>query len=162
MFTDTEKALRYKPLSWLAWALIYHVFGLNPVGFHLANLLLHYLNTILVFQLLLRFFSRRGEAGPDLWKLLVCAWAALLWAIHPLRVEPIAWVTGLPYGLSLAFVLASLLFYLQANHASTTRRNRTICYWASVISFLFSALSYPNGLTLPLALLVVDFFVLRQ
>src|SRR5882762_4570624 len=49
MFTDTQAALRYKPLNWLTWALIYSWTGLNPFGFHLANLLLHCLNTVLVF-----------------------------------------------------------------------------------------------------------------
>ena len=57
MFTDFEQAIRYKPLSWLAWALVHEVFGLNPFGFHLANVVLHCANTVLLFFLLRRLLK---------------------------------------------------------------------------------------------------------
>src|SRR5437867_1807365 len=49
MFLDVEQAMRYKPLTWLAWAIIYAFDGLNPFGYHFANLLLHCTNAVLVF-----------------------------------------------------------------------------------------------------------------
>ena len=112
MFTDTEAALRYKPLSWLTWACIYAGFGLNPFGYHLANLVLHCLNVALVYFLIRKLLIRPGEQGTDSASLklhedpsargkeliacgkqtyvpLCSALGALLWAVHPLRVEPV-------------------------------------------------------------------------
>ena len=152
MFTDTHTALRYKPLSWLAWAVISDWAGLAPQAFHLANLLIHCLNTLLLFQLLCRLFSARDAA-----QLLLCACGALFWAIHPLRAEPVAWITGLPYGLALLFLLISFLCYLQwTDPAAGTKR--ALWYWASLGAFLLSALSYPIGLAFPLVLVVFDVF----
>src|SRR5712671_202104 len=76
MFTDTQAALRYKPLSWLAWALIYSWIGLDPFGFHLANLLLHCLNTVFVFAVLRALFSdgQSEDSGPAQTKLIICGW----------------------------------------------------------------------------------------
>ena len=89
MFTDTQEALRFKPLSWFCWALIYSWKGLNPFGFHLANLLLHCFNAVLLFALLKFFFcgpeGTTPESSPH--RMILCAWGALLWAIHPLRAE---------------------------------------------------------------------------
>ena len=62
MFTDFEQAIRYKPLSWLAWALVHEAFGLNPFGYHLANVLLHCANAVLLFFLLRRLL--RMSASP--------------------------------------------------------------------------------------------------
>ena len=187
MFTDTQTALRYKPLSWLAWALIYRCAGLAPSAFHLANLLIHCLNTALLFQLLCRFYRisgfngkgatplsdpsasmalGRGEAGTPNHlaanrQLLICAWGAAVWAIHPLRAEPVAWITGLPYGLALLFLLLSLLCYLRSTD-SVYEPTRNRWYWSSVLAFLISALSYPIGLTFPLVLFVLDIFPFRR
>ena len=66
MFTDFEQAIRYKPLSWLAWAVVHEAFGLNPFGYHLANVLLHCANTVLLFFLLRRLLKcgiRNAEYG---------------------------------------------------------------------------------------------------
>src|SRR3954447_15144044 len=99
MFTDTQGALRYKPLSWLAWAGVYTCVGLDPFGFHLANIILHCANTVLLFGAIFSVLSliQRKSATPVSLQLLVSGWGALVWAIHPWRVEPVSWVTGLPY-----------------------------------------------------------------
>lgn len=120
MFTDFEQAIRYKPLSWLAWALVHEVFGLNPFGFHLANVVLHCANTVLLFFLLRRLLKcgmRNAECEMEspAWLEVCAALGTLLWAVHPLRVEPVAWVTGLPYHLALFFALLATLFYLGAH-----------------------------------------------
>ena len=64
MFTDFEQAIRYKPLSWLAWAVVHEVFGLNPFGYHLANVLLHCANTVLVFLLIRRLLTLSSSLAP--------------------------------------------------------------------------------------------------
>src|SRR5258706_9494461 len=137
MFTDTQGALRYKPLSWLAWALIYGCSDLSPFGYHLANLVLHSLNTVLVFLLLRRLLisEEKEHAAQISFPLMACAWGTLLWSIHPLRVEPTAWVTGLPYSLSLAFLLGSFLLYLRSRNVAASHGNAIWFYVSSLFLF---------------------------
>ncbi|MFM8470900.1 MAG: tetratricopeptide repeat protein [Limisphaerales bacterium] len=167
MFTDFEQAIRYKPLSWLAWALVHEVFGLNPFGYHLANVLLHCANTLLVFLLIRRLFqcgTRNAERGiEDTATQEICAAiGALLWAVHPLRVEPVAWVTGLPYGLALLFALVATLFYLRANASDADASARRRDYWLSVAAFALAVLSYPIVLGFVAAQVALDFYPLRR
>ena len=166
MFTDFEQAIRYKPLSWLAWALVHEVFGLNPFGYHLANVLLHCANAVLVFLLIRRLLLLSRTTAPsvgdphyaDSSVELPAALGALLWAVHPLRVEPIAWVTGLPYGLALTFLLISTIYYLRAHSPAATNGE----YWISVASFALAVLSYPIVLGFVAVLVALDFFPLRR
>lgn len=167
MFTDFEQAIRYKPLSWLAWALVHEGFGLNPFGYHLANVLLHCANTVLLFFLLrrlLKYGLRTAEFGMEstLWLDACAAIGTLLWAAHPLRVEPVAWVTGLPYHLALFFALLATRFYLSANAPETAPAARTRDYWLAVATFALAALSYPIVLGFVAALVALDFYPLRR
>jgi hypothetical protein len=73
----------WHPLTWLSLMLDYQIFGLNPQGFHLTNLLFHILNAILLFLVLSRMTKR-------LWP---SAFVAALFAIHPLHVESVAWIS---------------------------------------------------------------------
>lgn len=155
MFTDFEQAIRYKALSWLGWAIVHEIFGLNPFGYHLANVFLHSMNTWLVFFLCLRFLGERNHAG-----LLAAGIAALLFGLHPLRVEPVAWVTGLPYHLSLLFLLATVIFYLKTEGSPSGFRQRN--YWLAAISYLLAVMTYPTVLGFCAVLIAVDFFPLRR
>jgi tetratricopeptide (TPR) repeat protein len=164
MFTDFEQAIRYKPLSWLAWATVHEVFGLNPFGYHLANVLLHCVNTVLVFLLIRRLLAFSGDptkrnSGTSE---LCAALGTLLWAVHPLRVEPVAWVTGLPYHLALCFALAATLCYLRAQSADLEAATRRGSYWLSVGLFALAVTSYPIVLGYVAALVALDFFPLRR
>ncbi|MBL6765426.1 MAG: hypothetical protein ISQ14_10760 [Verrucomicrobiae bacterium] len=158
MFTDFGHAIRYKPLSWLGWAVVHSCFGLNPFGYHLANVLLHCANAILVFHLLRELIAAAGRYGRE--SVWICGLGALSWSLHPLRVEPVAWVTGMPYGQALAFVLLSTLFYLRAQRDESPIRS--VCYWMSVISFVLAVLTYPIVLGFPAMLLAMDHFPLRR
>jgi len=193
MFTDFEQAIRYKPLSWLAWALVHEVFGLNPFGYHLANVLLHCVNTVLVFLLIRRVLTlssslapsggegrgERATGSPSALRVprsaldqslltsaptmdACAALGALLWAVHPLRVEPVAWVTGLPYHLALSFALLAALFYLGANSMAAAPAERARDYWLSVAAFALAVLSYPIVLGFVAALVALDFYPLRR
>lgn len=108
MFTDLMQSLRFKPLNWLTWAAIYEVAGVKPAAFHLANVLLHTANAGLVY-LLFSALLRSGDGSILAIRTQLCAAiGALVWSVHPLRVEPVAWATGLPYELALLFALASV------------------------------------------------------
>jgi len=161
MFTDLQHALRYKPLSWLTWTVTHAIFGLNPTAFHAINLLWHALNTVLVFFLLRNVLRRvaHGSHTPTSGHSVVpAAVGALLWAVHPLRVEPVAWVTGMPYCQSLFFLLLSLLTYLAAMERQPGR-HRTVLYWTSFAAFGYAVLTYPIVLASVALLVVIDLFL---
>ena len=130
----------YQPLSWMSLGLDFLVWGMNPFGYHLTNLLLHMMNGVLFFFVALRLLrSSRGAI-----------FAALVFALHPLRVESVAWVTERRDVLSGAFYLATILFYLRRY-----LRMALLCY-------LLSLLSKGIGVTLPIALLILDAYPLRR
>jgi len=158
MFTDTATALRYKPLSWLVWALICACAGLEPFLFHVVNLLLHIANTALAFLVVekLVFRTKPGESSSaSPFQLMCSAVGALFWSLHPLRAEPVAWVTGLPYCLALFFLLGSFLAFLHYRELPSSRPKRFF-YAASISLFVLSSLAYPIGLAFPAVLMVLD------
>jgi len=99
-FTTTYAA-NWHPLTWLSHALDYQLFGLNPAGHHFDSLLIHALNSVLLF-LLLAWVTKR--VGPSL---LVAA----LFAVHPLNVESVAWVAERKNVLSTLFFILAIAAY---------------------------------------------------
>jgi tetratricopeptide (TPR) repeat protein len=164
MFTDLQQALRYKPLCWLTWALIYQIRGFEPVAYHLVNLLFHTTNAALVFFLLRKLFrfSTGAAPGSEGFRLLGCALGALLWSLHPLRVEPVAWATGLPYGQSLFFLLISLLAYLKGFEPQSGSAARVGWWLASLAGFGAALFTYPTVLAYLGMLICLDLYPLRR
>ena len=152
----------YQPLSWLTLGLDYVVWGMDPFGYHLTSVLIHALNAWLVYRLAQRLFSEAGTATSVVAIRIAAAAAALAFAVHPLRVESVAWVTERRDVLSGAFVLLSLLAYLAM--ADARRRGAAANGWlaVSVAWFALSLLAKASAMTLPLALLVLDVWVLRR
>lgn len=138
----------YYPLTWLSFAADYALWGLNPFGFHLANILLHAANaamTFLIFQKLL-LHVRPGRDADSL--KAPAALGALLFSVHPLRVESVAWITERSDVLAAFFYLSTLLLYLKG------RRN------AAVGAYVLSLAAKPTPVMLPLTLLVLDAYPL--
>lgn len=158
-FFDASTAMRFKPLHWLAFRGIYGLFELNPVAWHAFGLLLHVLVTVLFFcvlqAVLRRVFPEEAGAGMD-----VAAWlGAALWAVHPLRVEPVAWVTGSAYPLTAVFLLGSFLCYLRAHEcAGKDRGRRLVLSWMLAVAAYGS---YPVSVTYGLWLMATDAGLLR-
>src|SRR6266567_7536855 len=109
MFFETGYVARYQPLTWLTWSLIYEMFGLRAIGYHLASLLVHCVNTGAVFLLVrkLLLVLQSGELDRAKHNYLLCCagLGALVWALHPLRVEPVAWVSAFLHCQALMFIL---------------------------------------------------------
>lgn len=164
IFTDSASYLwRYQPLCWLTWTVIHQAFGLNPFYYHLALLLFHAANSVLVFllvrELLLQAARVPLENSPA--PVSTCAGlAAMLWAIHPLRVETTAWAVELVFVQPLFFFLLALLCYVRTAGAdeSRARRGRRI----SLGLFVVSLLSYPLALGGFVAFVAMDIFPLRR
>ena len=164
MFSDASYAMRYKPLTWLTYALVYQLGGLRPLGYHLANLLIHCCNTVLLFGVIRRLLAA-GNPGENADARLAratfpAAGGALLWAINPLRVEPVARVTDLTFCLLLCFLLISLWCYLRACGSNGGNAGRSPFYWGSVAAFALAMFSFPFAFAYGVVLLVLDWYPL--
>ena len=111
MFTDSTYVRRYVPLGWLAFAVDYRFFGPGPRSYHVLNLALHSADSALVFLLVLKLMRMLPECRP--WAqgrlaILAAAAGALVWAVHPLRVETVSWASG-RYCQAAFFLLLSFL-----------------------------------------------------
>lgn len=151
----------WHPLTWFSHAVDVAVFGLNPMGHHLTNLLLHGLNAILVFivfQLLWR--SAKGE-DLSLSETLACFSASLLFAIHPLRVESVVWASERKDVLCALFSLLCYGLYLSYAQEEN-RRARQQYYWASWGCLALALMSKPMAATAPLVLLLWDVYPLNR
>jgi tetratricopeptide (TPR) repeat protein len=162
MFT-TFHGGHYQPLSWLTLAIDYTLWGMQPRGYHVTNLVLHTANALLVYALAARLLARAaGEGAADGGRLAVAAAVtALCFAIHPLRVESVAWITERRDVLSGFFLLLAVLAYLRMVAARPAGAWRT---WLalSLGAFVLSLLSKAWGMTLPLVLVALDVYPLRR
>ena len=164
MFTDLSMG-HYQPLSWVTLGLDYLVWGMDPFGYHLTSLLLHGANAVIFYFIVLRLLSlampssaERGDFGLQ----LAAAFAALLFALHPLRVESVAWATERRGVLAGLFFLLSLLCYLRAHDIPEGSRKRLRWMSAAVAAYGLSLLSKASGVALPVVLLVFDVYPLGR
>jgi Flp pilus assembly protein TadD len=135
------------PLTWLSLMLDVEIAGLNARMLHGTNLLLHAASSLLLFQAL-------DRASEDRWK---SAWVAALFALHPLHVESVAWITERKDVLSGFFWFLTLLLWLR-----WVERPGRLRYAGVVGAFAAGLLSKPMVVSLPLALLLFDFWPLAR
>ena len=151
------------PLTWFSLSLDYFIGGLSPFVYHLHNLLLHLINVLLVFATSLRLLEqaekneKNGGAPP--WAIPAATLCALLFGLHPLRVESVAWASERKDVLSGLFFLTAIWFYLGTSKRSGWRG------WplrACFACFLLSFAAKPMAASLPLVLLLLDPWPLRR
>ena len=148
LFFGDTRDLRYFPVSYLSFAIDYRIAGLDASHYHLVNLLLHLANTLLVARLVGRVF---GDAALGFW-------TALLFSLHPLQVESVAWVMSRKNVLFLLFFLLAALAYVAARErAAAGRAGSRVLLAASALVWLVACLAKTAALPLPVALLLVDF-----
>lgn len=155
----------YQPLSWVTFALDYLLWGTEPLGYHLTSLLIHAVNAVLFYFVALRLLAL-GFSVPatpkDLSLQVAAGFAALVFAIHPLRVESVAWATERRDVLSSLFFLWAILCYLRATAVTTGQRARMWWMNGGLIVYTLSLLSKASGIILPAVLLVLDVYPLRR
>lgn len=132
----------YIPLPMLTFALEHHFFGAQPFFYHLDNILLHIANGLLVFWLILLF-------GEKIW---MAFFVAILFTVHPMRVESVAWVTERKDVLYAFFFLLTLISY--SYYLKKTQRKY---YFLSLFLFVLALFSKVQAIVLPFILLLVDF-----
>jgi len=142
----------YHPLTLISHSLDYTVWGLRPLGHHLSSYLIHLVNALLVFFIAERLISGvKNQIGRQ--GLYVAGLTALLFGIHPLRVESVAWVTERKDVLFACFYLLALLTYLKWRDVE-----RSKWYLLSLLFFVLSVLSKSMAVSLPAVLLGLDYW----
>lgn len=144
----------WHPLTWLSHMLDYSIFGSNSGGHHFVNVLFHGLNSVLVF-LIVKNLAERKQVQSAFWIALL---SALVFAVHPQRVESVAWVAARKDLLYSLFYLAAIAAYL----GYCGQRKSPFFYVASVLLFSMSLMSKSMAVTLPAVLMILDFYLLSD
>jgi protein O-mannosyl-transferase len=150
----------WTPVTWLTHGLDHALWGMDPAGYHLGNLLLHAANAAVFYLLARRLLGLAMPVAEATPVRLGAAAAALLFALHPLRVESVAWITERRDVLAALFYLLAGLAWLRA--CAAQGRGRPGWYVASLASFALGLLSKSMLVSLPLVLLVLDVYPLRR
>ena len=144
---STLFACNWQPLTWLSLMLDYKMYGTSAGGYHVTNVLIHLVNTLLLFLIF-------GRMTGELWK---SGFVAALFAVHPLHVESVAWVMARKDVLSAMFWLLTMAAY--AHYADNPSLRRYV--WV-FIAFGLGLMSKPMLVTLPFVLLLLDYWPLRR
>jgi protein O-mannosyl-transferase len=138
-----DQPSQYFPMVYTTFRIEHSLWGLNPHGYHINNILLHAANAVLVWFLLKRLS-------------IPCSWvAAAVFALHPVHVESVAWITERKNVLMLFFFLLSLLAWIRfIDPSKETKRNR-LFYVLSLLLYLMALFSKTTACTLPVALVLI-------
>ncbi len=143
----TDRAMYMHPVTWISHMVDCEFYGLHPWGHHLTNLILHAIDSVLLFLVFARMTRR-------LWP---SALVAALFAVHPLHVESVAWIAERKDVLSMLFWTGALGAY-----AWHSRRPGAARYLAVTLLFLMALMSKPMVVTLPFVLLLLDYWPLGR
>jgi tetratricopeptide (TPR) repeat protein len=143
----TETEANWHPVTWLSHMADVQIFGMHPAGHHFTNVLLHALNVVLLFLLL--------RAGTQ--ALFRSAAVAALFAIHPLNVESVVWIAERK-----SLLCTTFLFLALAAYGWYVRKPGAGRYLAVVLFFALGLMAKPMIVTLPFALLLLDFWPLKR
>jgi len=138
----------YHPLTILSLAVDYHFWGLNPKGYIIVNILLHICNVVLVYFILKLMTTKH----------LVVFGAALIFAIHPMKVESVVWITERKDVLYAFFYLLALYSYVKYVTTGFVKKY----YFITLLMFILSLLSKALAASLPLVLLLFDYYYARK
>ena len=143
----TRYFANWHPLTWLSYMLDYEIYGLNASGYHVTNLLFHAINSVLVFVVFSRLTGARWQSAA----------VAALFAVHPLHVESVAWVSERKDVLSTTFGLLAIAAYVRY-----TRVPSFLSYCGVAILMSLSLMAKSMLVTLPCVLLLLDYWPLRR
>ena len=145
-FTNIH-ASNWHPVTWLSHMMDYQLYGMNPGRHHLTNLLFHIANTLLLFLVFRKMTDSLWQSG----------FVAALFALHPLHVESVAWVSERKDVLSTFFWMLTMWSYIwYVEHPAVKR------YILVVLFFALGLMSKPMLVTLPFVLLLLDFYPLNR
>lgn len=152
----TFQQTNWHPLTWVSYSVDFMLWGRDPMGYHLTNILLHALNSALVTLIAMRLWAasldKRMNERAGAFALLV----GVVFALHPLHVESVAWVSERKDVLYALWWLLGLWSYIEAK-----RIGRRLAYALTLLCFALSLLSKPMAVTFPVVLLLLDYYTGR-
>ncbi len=149
----TGHASNWHPLTWISHMLDFQLYGMNPAGHHLTSVALHLANSILLFLLLQRMTKATWPG----------AMVAALFALHPLHVESVAWVSERKDVLSALFWILSIWAYIRfVEESGAGKAKGKTFYILSVVLFALGLAAKPMLVTLPFVLLLLDYWPLQR
>ena len=147
---------QYAPVNELNYLLLYSVFGYNPLAFHTTSLIWHLANVLLIYVFIKRLLSLRGELSED--KILYISFlTSFVFGIHAVNVESVAWISASKVLIYSFFYLLSLLSYLKY-----IEKGKAGYYCLTFLFFILSFGGKEQAVTLPICLLLIDYFVKRD
>ena len=132
----------YRPIQKLTVLFDYYLWGLNPFGYHITNILIHAFNAILVYILLNLLFKRKQ----------ISLISALFFAIHPIHTQAVTYISGRADLLAFLFIFLSLILFIQYRNLNNFKGY----YWGAVLCFVFALLSRESAVILPFLLILYD------
>jgi Flp pilus assembly protein TadD len=144
IWTAAPGAYDFYPLTWTAWWLQWRTFARDTTGYHVVNLVLHLGACVALWRVLVRL------AVPGAFV------AAMAFAVHPVNVETVAWISEQKNTLSLLLALVSVLLWLEVEVVPGGRGRRA--YWGAVVAFALALLAKPSVVALPVVLLVLGWW----
>ena len=145
----------YQPLRTLSLAVDYHFWKLNPFGYHVTNLLFYALTCIMVFlttERLLAFLRKTDDPWSNF---RVALFSSLVFAVHPVHVEAVAWLSARKEVLLGFFFFLAMVLYLRAKEAPETNR-KIVFYSLAFLGFLGATFSKPTAVVLPVLLILFE------
>jgi tetratricopeptide (TPR) repeat protein len=136
------------PVTLFSYAIEYHLWGLESSGYHVTNVILHALNGLLVYYFLARLLKNRA----------VALLAAIIWIVHPVQVESIAWISQRKNLLSMLFTLLAFLAHMSSAEEDAPRRWLPIAW----VMYLLAAFAKPAVVGVPVLFMAYDFFYARK
>ena len=164
-------ASNWHPLTWLSHALDYALWGLNPLGHHLTNILLHGFNTLLVFLLAIKLTTHAQDSTMtssnsktshtfSTQTFLVAGVTAALFGLHPVHVESVVWISERKDLLAAFFFILIILSYV--SYTSLPTPNRSRWFPLSILFFALALMAKPMAVSVPIVLLLIDWYPLKR
>lgn len=142
----------YQPLSWLSYAFDFTLWGANPAAMRATNYILHAASAVIFFLIIEKLIQKASPSASSRDRAAAALFAVLFWAVHPLRVESVVWLTERRDVLSGFFYLLAVFFYLR----DPERPLRPL------LAFCLAILSKASVITLPLTLILLDLWPLKR
>ena len=143
----------YRPVVSASYAIDCSIYGLKPFGFHLTNVIIHIINSLLFFYLLTLIFSGVESKFKD-YALLI---GGAIFAVHPIHTEAVAWVSGRTDSLCFTFFIAAFINYLRYSEAK-----KNLYLWMTLVFYLLALLTKEMAITFPVIIILYDYIVKKK